>query len=437
MKKIPIVLIAAALTACSDSSSRSGVAPEFAATVPTSATSLGPPDTSRPDLGGPLPGLTPSELAAFVRGREVFERRFKPSEGLGPLYNGSSCSSCHSTPVTGGSSEKYRNFYIAVKEFPVTQIQVPLTGLPSVIVPSFGSGPHFGATFSLEGKRTEIPATLDGSPVISAQRNAVPIFGTGLFEFISDATILANSDPDDTVVPDGISGRFNVDLGASKTAVGRFGVKLQANAVEFFTRGPLQNQMGITSDPFLGSGGIVSLCSVLRAQGGAMADNPTQDSDGVPDPEISTNDLGDLIAYTRFLAPPEPLPFNEAATAGEVLFTTLGCVKCHIPELPSSRGPVRAYTDLLLHEVGSGLADGIHFGSPQSSTISSSMTVDEFRTQPLWGVSLHAPFLHDGRAETLQEAIEMHGGEAAPMRDAFNALTPSGKSAVVAFLRHL
>jgi CxxC motif-containing protein (DUF1111 family) len=108
-----------------------------------------------------------------------------------------------------------------------------------------------------------------------------------------------------------------------------------------------------------------------------------------------------------------------------------------MPELPSSRGPVRAYTDLLLHELGSELADGIHQGDPQASSKSSALTTEEFRTQPLWGVRHHAPYLHDGRAETLQEAIEMHEGEAENMRDVFLALPQMDKDAIIAFLEHL
>ena len=119
------------------------------------------------------------------------------------------------------------------------------------------------------------------------------------------------------------------------------------------------------------------------------------------------------------------------------MFDQLGCVKCHIPELPSSRGPVQAFTDLLLHEMGPDLADNLAFGIPQASPSSPVTTTREFRTQPLWGVRLSAPFLHDGRAETLLEAVELHGGEAQAIRDAFAALSPDEKNDVIAFLEHL
>lgn len=378
---------------------------------------------TRPVPGGPIAGLSSAERAAFERGRLVFERRFTPSEGLGSLYNATSCASCHSTPVVGGSAQLYRNFYIGM--FGVPGAQSPIPGLPSAVVPAFGRGQRL----TLEQGRMVIP---DNPLITIAQRNAIPIFGAGLFEFVRDATILANADPNDSD-GDGVSGRFNTDFGS----IGRLGVKAQSNNVEVFTRGPLFNQMGITSDPFDGAGATASL-GHLRVQVSADPTLPSVDNDGVPDPEISRQDLGDLIAFTRFLAPPEPMaPFSDAARRGEALFDSTGCTKCHVPELASTRGPVRAYTDLLLHDMGPDLADGLNFGVPQTSLISPFHTAREFRTQPLWGVSMHGPFLHDGRAETLDEAIRLHGGEAERIRDAYLALSPEQRDDVVTFLEHL
>ena len=383
------------------------------------------------ELGDPLPGLTQAELAAFERGRILFERRFTPEEGLGPLYNATSCSSCHSKPGPGGSSELYRNFYVAQWTLVGTVFSLP--GLPSPIVPAFGSGIHATASFTLEGGRPLLPQVVSGVPVTSAQRNSIPIFGVGLFEFISDATILANADPED-LDGDGISGRANNDT----VGMGRFGVKAQSNSIEVFTRAPLQNQMGITSEPVLGSAGVISAgASASVVQGTFNPDFATLDNDGVPDPEISTQDLADLIAFSRFLAPPQKQPFDEAAVRGEALFEQLGCVGCHIPSLPSSRGPVEAYTDLLIHDMGPELADNLVFGTPQLSPSSPLTAGTEFRTQPLWGVSKFSPYLHDGRAATLDEAIAAHGGEAEAIRDAYLALTPAERDDVIAFLEHL
>jgi CxxC motif-containing protein (DUF1111 family) len=380
-------------------------------------------------LGDPLPDLNEDELAAFERGRELFSRRFKPSEGLGPLYNATSCDSCHSKPVPGGGSDLYRNFYVAT--FGITPtFQFDLPGLPSPVVPAFGT--TNSPMFTLQGRRMDLPSSISGLPVTSAQRNGIPIFGTGLFEFISNETILSNADPDD-LDEDGISGRTNSD-GAG---IGRLGVKAQSNNVELFTRAPLMNQMGITTDPFRGSAGTASLGHGAFAQASSSPNSPTRDFDGVADPELPAQDLADLIAFTRFLAPPEPKPFNTAALRGETLFGDIGCASCHIPELPSSRGPVRAYTDLLIHDMGPELADNLSFGRPQPSLIDPGHTGREFRSAPLWGVSHFGPWLHDGRAQTLEEAILMHGGEAMASRIAFKSLTRAERDDIITFLKHL
>ncbi|MCU0865340.1 MAG: hypothetical protein MUC36_16275, partial [Planctomycetes bacterium] len=379
-------------------------------------------------LGDPLPGLTSDELAAFERGKLLFKKRFGPSEGLGPLYNATSCESCHSKPVMGGTADLYRNFYVAAIGEPTFQANLP--GLPSQVIPAFGSPDSLRFTF--EGRRKELPTEFSGTEVVSAQRNSVPLFGVGLFEFISNATILANADPEDAD-GDGISGRH----GGDAAGIGRFGQKSQSNNIEFFTRAPLMNQMGITSDPFRGVAGTISLAHGMAPQGSGTPNASTQDADGIPDPEISPQDLGDLIAFSRFLAPPQPQPFDDEARAGEATFAAIGCAKCHIPELPSSRGPVRAYTDLLIHDMGPELADRMNFGRPQLSASSPTHTGFEFRTMPLWGVSKFGPHLHDGRAATLDEAIRAHGGEGQSSRDAYAALTTAERAAVLAFLEKL
>ena len=433
------LVLSVLLAACGRSPSTSDAVRRTAAPGPTKPVAASPVDVGqvfdgenvegvRPPLGGPIEGLSPAELDAFERGRLVFERRFRPSEGLGPRYNATSCVSCHSTPVSGGSAQLYRNFYVGLYDTGLGY-SLPIGNLPTLVIPSYGRGP----AFSLHKERFPIPT---GSSYRIAQRNPIPMFGTGLFEFIADDAILANADPDD-VDGDGISGRYNTNV---FLGVGRFGNKAQANNLESFTRTPLFAQMGITSEAFLGSAGAISLASPAPQGTGPPPDDPLTDNDGIPDPEIGRQDLGDLIAFSRFLAPPERKePLSRAAIRGEELFESqaLGCTGCHLPSLPSSRGPVEAYTDLLLHDMGPELADGIQQGAPQVTLTVLTSTESEWRTAPLWGVSLHAPFLHDGRAETLREAIEMHGGEGAASRDAFLALAPIQQRQLIEFLEHL
>jgi CxxC motif-containing protein (DUF1111 family) len=342
-------------------------------------------------------------LDAFERGREVFLRRFTRSEGHGPDFNTSSCRSCHENPVPGGSSPLYRNFNL-----------VGNLG-PGGFVPAMDDGQFVARTFSYERKQREtIPPDAD----VVAPRNAPPMFGLGLLDTISVADIRANEDPGDILTPDGISGRINVD----GTRLGRFGYKAQNANLEGFIRGPLFNHMGITSDPIsplLTGGDLIAIAQV------GVPDESTTDDDGVPDPEISNADLSDLLVFTTSLAPPAPLPMDAEATRGEQLFTQINCAKCHIPNLVTNGPPIFAYTDLLIHDMGPGLADGVIQGSATGS---------EFRTQPLWGLRHTAPFLHDGRAPTILRAIEFHGGEALESRDAFAALSPADRAALIAFL---
>ncbi|MEM7261575.1 MAG: di-heme oxidoredictase family protein, partial [Planctomycetota bacterium] len=234
------------------------------------------------------------------------------------------------------------------------------------------------------------------------------------------------------ITPDGITGRYNTDgLGH----VGRLGYKLQANFIEAFIRGAAFNQMGITTDPVEGSDGVVSL-SMMR-QVSSTLDDPTTDNDGIPDPEMSVEDLTDLIIFCRFIRPPHKKEFGADELAGEALFDSIGCTSCHMPTIESTVGPLEAYTDLLLHDLGPANADGISQGIPEFSQIDPFTTESEFRTQPLWGVSMHAPYMHDGSADTLLDAILAHGGEATNIRLEFEALTPTQQEQVIKFLEAL
>jgi CxxC motif-containing protein (DUF1111 family) len=336
----------------------------------------GCPEPSIPDdiygdrLGDPVPFASPEQLEAFDRGEEVALRRFTPEDGLGPRFNLASCGGCHETPVFGGGGPRYRNFLIVRDELPDgTQVDLGVNGIQT----------HYDVTTS----RTP---TADGN--VAATRNPIPFFGTGLIAEIDESAILANADPDDRD-GDGISGRPNFDRGF----VGRFGRKAQTISIEGFIRGPLFNHLGLTSDPLSNrlrnqlpvpsgvpeeapEGGTSrredGLGSVTSAQAGAP-DEPNADDDGIPDPELSEQDLFDLISWSMLLAPPEPDPPTPMSEAGEARFDELNCSGCHIPALESPRGLVPAYSDFLLHDMGQDMADGLRMGQSEPS---------EFRTQP-------------------------------------------------------
>ena len=157
---------------------------------------------------------------------------------------------------------------------------------------------------------------------------------------------------------------------------------------------------------------------------------PMSDADAVADPEMGASDIDDLIFYMQHLAPPPRTRTNAALeAAGEQVFQSVGCAKCHVPELSTESGtPVPLYSDLLLHDVLPAGANGIVEGMAGMRA---------FRTSPLWGLAKSAPYMHDGRAFTVQDAILAHDGEAAKVRQAFEALPPADRDALIAFLKSL
>jgi len=380
-------------------------------------------------LGEPLPDATAEQRATFERGKAVFLRRFDLADGLGPTFNVTFCGACHERPAPGGSGALYRNFFLSGR----------LTN-DGAFLPGESNGPaggviriyHYGAGGL---PRPAIPA----DTTIFAQRNPIPMFGLGLVAALYDEDILANADPDD-LDGDGISGRPNYDRGF----VGRFGRKAQTVSIEGFIRGPLFNHLGITTDPLpddmrallpVDSSTTAKLrrAATLPNKGSvafqaAAPDAPNSDGDAVPEPEMSTDDLFDLISFAMLLAAPEFDPPTVQTNRGRLLFHQAGCSGCHTPRLVGPRGPIPLYSDLLLHDMGPDLADGIVQGEATGS---------EFRTQPLWGLAAEGPYLHDGRAETIGDAILAHGGEAETSRDAYAAFRSNEQADVIVFLESL
>jgi len=380
-------------------------------------------------LGEIAPGATDAQRNTFERGLDVALHRFDLSEGLGPAFNVTFCVACHERPATGGSAGLYRNFFLSGVKQP---------GGPFFPGESAGMAGGVIRLYRYEAgeiARPPVPAETN----VVAQRNPIPFFGVGLLAELSDDEILRRADPDDED-GDGISGRANFDRGF----VGRFGRKSQTVSIEGFIRGPLFNHMGITTDPLTeaqraelpvdsSSDGASAAASWLGLQlaGFAQAaapDGPTVDDDGVPDPEMSGEELFDLVSMAMLMAAPEAEPLTPQTRRGRDAFGRIGCEGCHTPRLRGPRGLLPVYSDLLLHDMGPELADGIEQGEAAGS---------EFRSQPLWGLAPIGPYLHDGRAATLDAAIRMHGGEARAARDAYVALDPDEQADLEEFLRSL
>ncbi|GJM24307.1 MAG: hypothetical protein DHS20C16_07220 [Phycisphaerae bacterium] len=343
-------------------------------------TSIDPPDNPLGgELGESAPNLTGDQSDAFELGHAVFTKLFIMADGLGPSQLGASCSGCHVSPVAGGSGTD-------------AFVRVISVGVPMLV-----------------------------------DHDAPPLFGVGLFERVSDETILSMQDPTDED-DDGISGRPNID----GDRIGRYGLKAQAATLESITRGMLGNQMGITSDPLAKIARPKTqrpeyLAQVAPPNNGGGGTGSGDDS--VPDPEINATDLENLIAFQELLAAPLRGTIDLAVERGDALFASIGCADCHVPSLPLDTGEmIHPYTDLLIHNMGEELSDEV-FQSVASGT--------EFRTAPLWGLTQSAPYLHDGRAETIDDAIRAHAGEAQTARDGYITLSDGEQADLIRFLESL
>lgn len=343
--------------------------------------------------GGDRAGVQLAEL-----GSALFNKEFGPADGLGPLYNARSCLACHQSPTSGG---------------------VGLNGLALVSrIAQIGSGPSglklsdavpvardkTIAEFGFPCRLTHGPPA--GANVISL-RNASPLYGLGLIDEIADEVILANA-----ASQAGVKGRPNlVRDRLGRQSIGRFGWKGDVANLEQFVADAFRNEIGITSP--------------LAPQDIAHA------VDGSCGPaESGLDDDGSIIrAVTAYLAAlPAPLPERTAPKSyqqGQQVFASAGCVSCHTPSLQSRRGEVALYSDLLLHDMGPALNDGIVQGAAVSA---------DWRTTPLWGLRLRSRFLHDGRAATPAEAILAHDSEGAAAARNFRQLTQDDRKILLDFL---
>jgi len=361
-----------------------------------------------PELGDPLSGLTREERARFDQGRQVFGRVFTPETGLGPLFNSNSCAECHEDPVPGGPGDEVE---VHAAAFLPGGVCDPLVQKGGPVIQQEVT-PALKAALGIDREPVPPEATA------AARRSSPDIFGFGLLDAVPDATILARADPDDRD-KDGISGRPNRFFDGR---VGRFGRKAIVPTLREFNDGAFVIEQGVTNP------------AVPTEE--TIGGSPIPDGvDPVPEPEIDQDAIDANDAFVRFLAPPAPLPLSKSAKRGRKVFSTIRCDGCHVPKLRTGDHPVKAlrnkevaaYTDLLLHDLGPDLAD-ICLGLA---------TPSEFRTEPLMGLRLSEGFLHDGRAESVEEAIRLHGGEAAASRDRFNALSEADRNALLEFLRSL
>ncbi len=357
--------------------------------------------------GDPLPGLTAEQLARFNRGKEVFDSVFTPHTGLGPLFNAPSCGECHEAPVAGGTGDEVEVHATAFKG-----------GVCDPLVQEGGPVIQQHTTPALKAKlgidREPFPPSANGR----ASRTTPVVFARGLLDLVPDSAILAYADSQDKN-HDGVHGRPNRSVDGR---IGRFGRKAFVPTLAEFNAGAFVAEMGITNP-----------AQPTEENIGGKPIPPGVDS--TADPEISQDLLDVTDDFVRLLAGPTPTELDRDGRRGRDLFSKIGCANCHIPTLRTGASPIlalnrhefAAYTDLLLHDMGSDLAD-ICLGLAAPA---------DFRTEPLLGLRDIKRFLHDGRAATLDQAIELHGGEAVGARERFKVLSAADRAAVVAFLKSL
>lgn len=365
-------------------------------------------------LDGPIDGLTFSENRQFLLGDVAFnDEVFTSQTGLGSIFVATSCGSCHAgdgkgTPFTTltrfGQTDSTGNQFLHLGG-----PQLQNRALPGFIPEQIPTG----ATFS----KFTPPANT----------------GLGFLEMVRDADILAIADPNDAN-GDGISGvpnynnlpafvqPFSNAIPTNGKYIHRFGKKASAYNLLHQTVNAYNQDMGITS-----------------------TFNPKDVFSGNNiDPEVSDLTVHNVVFYLQTLKAPIPRNQNDAEVLqGKNLFSQIKCAGCHIPQLTTGISPINTlsnktffpYTDLLLHDMGSGLDDGYTEGSAKTY---------EWRTPPLWGLGLSPNsqggqyfLMHDGRAKSIEEAILMHGGEALQSKNHFINLSQSEKNALLKFLKSL
>lgn len=413
----------------------------------------------------PAGELTTAERQDFEVGDSFFTQNWvtspastKGRDGLGPTFNAQSCSACHTLDGRGappqGPDDTATLGLLLRLSVPGTApdggpVPEPTYGgqLQDRAIPGVAPEGRMSVTWT-----TETGTFDDGTPyelrrpeisiedlafgpladdVLISPRLAPQVIGVGLLEAIPADDLRAAADPDDAD-GDGISGRVNLvpDPRTGDEIVGRFGWKANVGTVE-----------GQIAGAFAGDIGITTSLSPTENCGPGQAECLAAPNGGAP--EVEDDTLGRVVFYNRILAVPAMRDFEtDDVRAGADAFAQLGCASCHttaqktgpsdIPVLANQT--IQPYTDLLLHDMGPGLADG----RPDYLA-----TGSEWRTPPLWGLGLvpvvnGARFLlHDGRARTFDEAILWHGGEGQAVADSFRALDADTRAELIAFLESL
>jgi CxxC motif-containing protein (DUF1111 family) len=407
----------------------------------------------------PLPGISREDRRAFAVGNSFFRDNWivapasaEGRDGLGPVFNANSCSACHQDDGRGrppaDRHDVGKGMVVFVSPWdddgaphPVYGGQLQDQAVPGVapeariaVEPEYIAGRYAdGTPYELRRWKIALEDAAYGplGDVRLSMRIGQQLVGMGLLEAIDDRTILAQEDPEDRD-GDGISGRAHRVTGADGTVgIGRFGWKASQPTLEGQVIAALHGDIGITSPRRPDEDLTSDQRAAINAPSGGS-------------PEIDAHKVGRIAHYMRALAVPNQRRSVDAdVPRGRALFEAARCTACHLPEartggasqLAQLRGAtIHPYTDLLLHDMGEGLADDRRDGDASGR---------EWRTPPLWGIGLletvngNQNYLHDGRARTIEEAVLWHGGEAQRSRDAFALMSADERAALLAFLSSL
>lgn len=420
-------------------------------------------NTSEEAFGFAAVNLTADEKSDFGVGNSLFRSPWVTApgsatarDGLGPFFNATACANCHfkdgrgrpplfdgefarglllrlSVPGTDSHGGPLPDPVYGVQLQDDALLNLTLKGKYRIVYETISETLADGTVVQLQKPSYQIN-TLGYGPMsgnlLVSPRIANQIIGLGLLEAISESAILALADENDSN-GDGISGKPNYvySMTANTTKMGRFGWKANQPDVRQQVGAAFSHDMGITSSMFPNEN-----CP------------PGVDCDAIPNggsPEIADVNFNRVVLYSQTLSVPARRNYTEQnVLRGKQLFETINCTACHSPKFVTGNHQIaalrnqtiRPYSDLLLHDMGAGLADN-------ATDFLASGT--EWRTQPLWGIGLiqtvngHTNLLHDGRARNVQEAILWHGGEAFQAKEKYKQLSSSERSDLLAFINSL
>ncbi|VXB10915.1 putative thiol oxidoreductase with 2 cytochrome c heme-binding sites [Pseudomonas sp. 8BK] len=448
--------------------------PQFTQAEPGEALSAGSATVRKADQNAfslPSANLSPSRRLDFSVGNSFFRNPWVTApatttarDGLGPLFNTNACQNCHIKDGRGHPPAPDALSSVSM----LVRLSIPAGSEHAEIIQRLGvlAEPTYGGQLqdmanpgvAPEGKvrvsyNTQRVSLADGQQVelrkpsleisqlgygalhpdtLFSARIAPPMIGLGLLEAIPEAAILANADPEDSN-GDGISGRANQvwDREQQRTVLGRFGWKAGQPTLNQQNAEAFANDMGLTS-------------TLVAHDNCTAAQTDCRSAPHGGEPEVSDTILASVLFYTRNLGVPARRGADTPQVlAGKNLFYQAGCQGCHTPQFTTASDAaepeltnqlIRPYSDLLLHDMGEGLADN------RPEFLAGGR---EWRTPPLWGIGLtetvngHSQFLHDGRARNLLEAILWHGGEAEAAKQQVMTFNADERSALLAFLNSL